>query len=113
MLPVLAGLGRALELAWTSDKVSADDALGMGLVNKVVPAADLEAETQAYALRFASASPVALALTKRAFNQAVLPNFAQWLDQEAEIQEEAASGPDLLEGVRAFMEKRKPAYAAR
>ncbi len=78
-----------------------------------MPAADLEAETQAYAARFAAASPVALALTKRAFNRAVLPNFVQFLEEEAVLQEESASGPDLLEGVRAFMEKRKPAYAAR
>ncbi len=113
LLPVLAGLGRALELAWLSDKFTAEDALRMGLVNKVVPAADLESETQAYAARFAAASPGAVALTKRAFNRTVLPHFAQWLEEEAVLQEEAASGPDLLEGVRAFMEKRKPAYAAR
>jgi 2-(1,2-epoxy-1,2-dihydrophenyl)acetyl-CoA isomerase len=113
MLPALVGLGRALELAWTSDKIDAAEAFRIGLVNRVVPAAELEAATQAYAARFAAASPVALALTKRAFNRAVLPNFAQFLDEEAELQEESASGPDLLEGVRAFMEKRKPAYAAR
>jgi len=113
MLPALVGLGRALELAWTSDKIDAAEASRIGLVNKVVPAADLEAETQAYAARFAAASPVALALTKRAFNRAVLPNFVQFLEEEAVLQEESASGPDLVEGVRAFMEKRKPAYAAR
>jgi 2-(1,2-epoxy-1,2-dihydrophenyl)acetyl-CoA isomerase len=113
MLPVLAGLGRGLELAWTSDKLDAREALRIGLINKVVPAADIEAETQAYAAKFAALSPVALGLTKRAFNRAVIPNFAQWLEDEAQLQEEAAAGPDLLEGVRAFMEKRRPAYAAR
>jgi 2-(1,2-epoxy-1,2-dihydrophenyl)acetyl-CoA isomerase len=113
MLPALVGLGRALELAWTSDKLGAHEAQRIGLVNKVVPAAALEAETQAYAARFAAMSPVALALTKRAFNRAVLPNFEQWLEEEAALQEEAASGPDLLEGVAAFMQKRSPAYAAR
>jgi 2-(1,2-epoxy-1,2-dihydrophenyl)acetyl-CoA isomerase len=113
MLPALVGLGRALELAWTSDKLGAEEALRIGLVNKVVPAATLADETQAYAARFAAASPVALALTKRAFNRAVIPHFAQWLEEEAALQEEAAAGPDLLEGVRAFMEKRRPAYAAR
>jgi len=113
MLPTLVGLGRALELAWTSDKIDAAEALRIGLVNQVVPAASLESATQAYAARFAAASPVALALTKRAFNRAVLPNLAAWLDEEADIQGEAASGPDLMEGVSAFLQKRKPAYAAR
>jgi 2-(1,2-epoxy-1,2-dihydrophenyl)acetyl-CoA isomerase len=113
MLPLLVGLGRALDLAWTSDRIDAAEAHRIGLVNKVVPAADLESETQAYARRLAVVSPGALALTKRAFNRAVMPNFAAWLDEEAELQEEAASGPDLMEGVQAFMQKRKPAFQAR
>jgi len=113
MLPLLAGLGRALELAWTSDKIDAAEALRLGLVNRVVPADRLAEETQRYAERFAGLSPVALALTKRAFNRSVMPNFERWLDEEAELQEEAAAGPDLMEGVNAFMAKRAPAFAAR
>jgi 2-(1,2-epoxy-1,2-dihydrophenyl)acetyl-CoA isomerase len=113
MLPLLAGLGRALELAWTSDKVNAAEALRLGLVNRVVPAERLAEETQDYAARLAGLSPVALALTKRAFNRSVMPNFERWLDEEAELQEEAAAGPDLMEGVNAFMAKRAPAFAAR
>jgi 2-(1,2-epoxy-1,2-dihydrophenyl)acetyl-CoA isomerase len=113
MLPLLAGFGRGLELAWTSDKIDAHEALRLGLVNKVVPAAALADETQAYAARLAQISPIALGMTKRAFNRSMLANFETWLDEEAELQEEAAAGPDLMEGVRAFMEKRKPAFAAR
>jgi 2-(1,2-epoxy-1,2-dihydrophenyl)acetyl-CoA isomerase len=113
MLPVLAGLGRGLELAWTSDRIDAHEAYRLGLVNRVVPAADFARETAAYAERFASISPIAAALTKRAFNRAVIPNFAQWLDEEADLQEEAATGPDLMEGVQAFLQKRTPAFAAR
>jgi 2-(1,2-epoxy-1,2-dihydrophenyl)acetyl-CoA isomerase len=113
LLPTLVGLSRALELAWTSDRVDAEEALRIGLVNKVVPAAELEEATLEFARRLAACSPVALALTKRAFNRAVLPHLAEFLNEEAELQEEAASGPDLMEGVRAFMEKRAPAYAAR
>jgi 2-(1,2-epoxy-1,2-dihydrophenyl)acetyl-CoA isomerase len=113
MLPVLAGFGRGLELAWSSDRIDAHEAHRLGLVNRVVPAARLEEETTAYAERFAGISPVAAGLTKRAFNASVLPQFAAWLDAEADLQEEAASGPDLMEGVAAFMQKRKPAFAAR
>jgi enoyl-CoA hydratase/carnithine racemase len=113
LLPVLAGFGRALELAWTSDRIDAHEALRLGLVNRVVPAASFARETASYAERFAALSPVALALTKRAFNGAVLPHFERWLAQEADLQEEAARAPDLREGVLAFMEKRPPAFAVR
>ncbi|MDQ2857577.1 MAG: enoyl-CoA hydratase-related protein, partial [Candidatus Eremiobacteraeota bacterium] len=98
---------------WSSDRIDAREAHRLGLVNRVVPAADLADETRAYAQRFADISPVSAALTKRAFNRAILPDFARWLDEEAALQEEAAAGPDLLEGVKSFMEKRKPAFAGR
>jgi len=111
MLPLLAGLGRALELAWTSEKIGAEEAWRIGLVNRVVPAAELERATQTYAAQFTRISPAAVALTKRAFNRAVLPNFERWLEEEAELQQAAADGGDVLEGIRAFVEKRKPAYA--
>ena len=112
-LPLLAGFGRGLELAWSSDKLDAHEALRIGLVNRVVPAAAFGDETLAYAQRFAALSPVALGLTKRAIKRAMMPHLVQWLDEEAELQNEAAHGPDLREGVEAFMQKRKPAFAAR
>jgi 2-(1,2-epoxy-1,2-dihydrophenyl)acetyl-CoA isomerase len=111
MLPLLAGLGRALELAWTSEKIGAAEAQRIGLVNRVVPAAGLERETQAFAERFTRLSPAAIAVTKRAFNRAVMPNFERWLEEEADLQQAAADGGDVLEGIRAFVEKRTPAYA--
>ena len=113
MLPLLAGFGRALELAWTSERIDAGEALRLGLVNRVVQAASFAEETARYAERFAALSPVALGLTKRAFNRAVMPHFERWLDEEAELQELAANGPDLREGVLAFMQKRPPAFALR
>jgi 2-(1,2-epoxy-1,2-dihydrophenyl)acetyl-CoA isomerase len=113
MLPLLAGFGRGLELAWSSDKLDAQEALRIGLVNRVVPAAIFEDETLAYAQKFAALSPVAIGLTKRAFNRSMIPHLAQWLEEEADLQTEASQGPDLREGVTAFMQKRKPAFAAR
>jgi 2-(1,2-epoxy-1,2-dihydrophenyl)acetyl-CoA isomerase len=113
LLPILAGFGRALELAWTSDRIDAHEAFRLGLVNRVFPAASFATETASYAERFATLSPVALGLTKRAFNRAVLPHFERWLAEEADLQEEAARAPDLREGVLAFMQKRPPAFAVR
>jgi len=113
MLPILAGLGRGLELAWSSDKLDAHEAQRIGLVNKVVPAASFEAETLAYAQKFASISPVAVGLTKHAFNRSMLPHLKAWLGEEADLQQEASQGPDLREGVQAFLQKRKPEFAAR
>jgi 2-(1,2-epoxy-1,2-dihydrophenyl)acetyl-CoA isomerase len=113
MLPLLAGFGRGLELAWSSDKLDAHEALRIGLVNRVVPAAAFADETLAYVQKFAALSPVAIGLTKRAFNRAMLPHLEAWLDEEADLQTEAAKGPDLREGVQAFMQKRTPAFAAR
>jgi 2-(1,2-epoxy-1,2-dihydrophenyl)acetyl-CoA isomerase len=111
MLPLLAGFGRGLELAWTSEKIGAEEARRIGLINRVVPAAQLEDATRAYAAQFVNISPAAVAVTKRAFNRALLPNFERWLEEEAELQQAAADGGDVLEGIRAFVEKRKPAYA--
>jgi 2-(1,2-epoxy-1,2-dihydrophenyl)acetyl-CoA isomerase len=113
LLPLLAGFGRALELAWTGDRVDAHEAHRLGLVNRVVTAPTLGDETQAFARSFTEVSSTALALTKRAFNRSMLPHLARWLDDEALIQEEAAGSPDFEEGVRAFTEKRKPAFATR
>jgi len=114
MLPLLAGFGRGLELAWTSDRIDAREAQRLGLVNRVIGSGgDLAVETDAYAAALAAVSPVAAALTKRAFNEAMLPRFAAWLEREAAIQEEAAAGPDLMEGVGAFLAKRQPAFSSR
>ena len=113
MLPLLAGFGRGLELAMLSDRIDAHEAHRLGLVNRLVPAASLVAETAALARRLAEVSPIAAGLTKRAFNEAIMPHFAAWLDREADIQEEAATGGDLMEGIGAFLEKRKAAFAPR
>ncbi|MBC5804404.1 MAG: enoyl-CoA hydratase/isomerase family protein, partial [Candidatus Eremiobacteraeota bacterium] len=111
-LPLFAGLGRALELAWTSDRIDAAEAHRIGLVNQIAPADQLEARTLAFAARLTEMSPAALGLTKRAFNCALLPHLAQWLQAEANLQQEASERPDLREGMQAFFEKRPPIFSA-
>ncbi|MGN6565866.1 MAG: enoyl-CoA hydratase [Thermomicrobiales bacterium] len=110
MLPLLVGLGRASELAFTSDRVDAQEAHRLGLINRVVPAADLPEATLALARDLAAMPTRALGLTKRAFNHAILPDLAAWLDYEAHIQETASRTQDHREGVAAFLEKRPATF---
>lgn len=110
LLPVLIGLGRATEFALTNDMISADQALAWGLVNHVALAESLMAETTSLAARLASGPQSAFALTKRAFNKAVLPNLETVLDYEAHLQEIAGRSADHKEGLAAFLEKRPPKF---
>ena len=110
MLPLLVGLGRAADLAFTSDRLDAAEAHRLGLVSRVVPADQLTEATQALARQLADMPTRALGLTKRAFNRAILGNLPEWLDYEAHLQEIAGRTSDHREGVRAFLEKRKATF---
>jgi 2-(1,2-epoxy-1,2-dihydrophenyl)acetyl-CoA isomerase len=110
MLPRLIGLGRAMEMCCTGRKVDAEEALRIGLVNQVVPAADLVASAQKMAARLASLPARALALTKRLLNQSLESDLTKQLEAEAFMQETAGKTADHFEGVVAFLEKRKPIF---
>ena len=110
MLPLLVGIGRAAELAFTSDRIDATEAHRLGLVNRVVPAAELGAATAALAGQLAAMPTRALGLTKRAFNRTILADLETWLDYEAHLQEIAGGTVDHKEGVRAFIEKRQATF---
>lgn len=110
-LPRLVGTAKAFELALTGDKVEAIEAERLGLVNRVVPDAQLMAETYLLARRLAAGAPQALARVKRAFNFAQDATLEQALDYEAILQQDAANGQEYPEGLRAFFEKRPPNFS--
>ena len=109
-LPRLVGYHKALELMLLSEAVDAATMRDLGLVNRVVPAADLEQETQRIAARLAMGPTLAYAATKRLANQAFDVALAEHLDEEARTFARCASTRDFAEGVTAFVEKRKPVF---
>ncbi len=110
LLPALIGLGRASELTFSNQPLSAEKALEWGLVNRVVPYADLMTETSRTAAQLAAGPVGAFGLSKRLFNRAALPNLEEMLDYEAHIQEIAGKSAEHKEGVAAFLEKRVPKF---
>ncbi len=112
-LPRAIGLGRALELAYTNDVLTAPDALALGLVNRVFPDSELMPATLTLAHRLAQAPTYALGLTTRAMNYALDTDLAGALDYEAYLQDTAGRGEDYREGVAAFLEKRAPRFTGK
>lgn len=109
----LAGLGKALEWAWTAEAVSAEEALRFGVVNRIFPAEELLEQTKIFAARLANGPTLAYALTKRVMYSNFSANLSDALEREAELQEVAGQSEDFREGVRAFLEKRPPKYQGR
>jgi len=112
-LPHLAGPARAFEYAATGRDVLADEAERVGLVNRTVPHADLEPVTMELARSFAGAPTRSIGLIKRTLNKALASDLDTTLDYEASIQQIASETEDHQEGVRAFLEKRKPNFKGR
>jgi enoyl-CoA hydratase len=106
----LVGEGKAMELILTGDMIDAQHAYNLGLVNLVVPAADLEAKTLEMANRIAEKSPVALRMAKEAVKTAARANLDEGLRREIDLFALTFSSQDKDEGVRAFLEKRKPDF---
>jgi 2-(1,2-epoxy-1,2-dihydrophenyl)acetyl-CoA isomerase len=109
-LPRLIGFQRATALMMLGDKVTAGDALKMGLIYKILPVAFFEEETMELAIKLANMPTKALGLTKRLLNQSMINNLEQQLALESDLQIEASSSNDYKEGVTAFVEKRKPEF---
>jgi 2-(1,2-epoxy-1,2-dihydrophenyl)acetyl-CoA isomerase len=112
-LPRLIGMQRATALMMTGDKVSATEALQFGMIYKVFDDASLNAEGLALAASLASMPTVGLGLTKRLLNSSFSNNYEMQLEEEAQAQVQAAASHDYTEGVKAFLEKRKPEFTGR
>ena len=113
LLPHLVGTSKALELALftsASDRLSAQEAAGLNLVNRVVSHDDLMTLTHEWAHRLSTMPTFAIGLTKRAMYGAVHRTLAQALDYEAQVQEATFRSHDFGEGVTAFIEKRAPSF---
>jgi 2-(1,2-epoxy-1,2-dihydrophenyl)acetyl-CoA isomerase len=111
-LPRLVGPAKALDLCWTGEMVAADEALRLGLVQRVWPAGDFEQEWRAYARRLASGPQVAIRATKASLRAAPSRTMEQCLAAERAAQAACWNSPDAAEGVRAFVGKRQAIFAA-
>jgi enoyl-CoA hydratase len=106
----IVGRGRALELLLTGDQISAQEAHRLGLVNRVVAAADLMAEAKKLAAALAAKAPVALRYILEAVHKGLEMPFPQAQIFEATLFGLVASTDDMREGTKAFLEKRKPEF---
>ncbi|HEY9772332.1 MAG TPA: enoyl-CoA hydratase-related protein [Planktothrix sp.] len=112
-LPRLIGATKAFELMLSAEKLEAADAMRLGLVNKVVTPEEVVPEAVALAEKLAMGPTKAFGLTKRALNRAIFPDLEELLEYEACLQEIAGRSDDFIEGVKAFVEKRQPAYTGK
>jgi 2-(1,2-epoxy-1,2-dihydrophenyl)acetyl-CoA isomerase len=112
-LPRLVGTARALALALTGEKLSAEDAAAWGLIWKCVEDDDLPEATEALLAQFASGPTKGLAAIKRAIHGSAARTLEQQLDVERDVQRELGFGDDYREGVAAFAAKRAPRFTGR
>lgn len=109
-LPRLVGKGIAMEILLTGDMVSAPRAYEIGLVNRVVPAAELMTEAKKLAQALAAKAPIAVRFIIEAVNQGLESPFAAGEYLETSLFGTIASSEDMREGTKAFLEKRKPVW---
>lgn len=109
-LPRLIGFQRATALMMMGDKVTADEALHMGMIYKVYADTDLQKEAFGLAQKLSNMPTMGLGYTKRALNMSLFNNLDDQLAAEAELQTAAGQTQDYKEGVNAFLEKRKPDF---
>jgi enoyl-CoA hydratase len=109
-LPRIVGRGKALELILGAETITAREALGIGLVSRVVKGANLAAETEALARTMANKAPIALRFIKEAVNKGLDLTLEQGLRLEADLYFLLHTTADRTEGINAFLKKRKPKF---
>jgi 2-(1,2-epoxy-1,2-dihydrophenyl)acetyl-CoA isomerase len=110
-LPRLIGFGKASALMMLGEKVAASDAERMGMIYKVAEDANLQTEALAIARTLSELPTKAIGLTKRLLNQSMFNPLDKQLEYEGDTQVHAAQTLDYTEGVKAFLEKRKPVFS--
>jgi enoyl-CoA hydratase/carnithine racemase len=112
VVPVSRSIGRkrALELLFYGELISAQEALSMGLINKVIPEADLDKETRNWAAKLAQKSPLALQIAKKSFYATADLDYYKAFEYMNEAFARLCSTEDAKEGICAFKEKRTPTW---
>ena len=109
-LPRLVGNSKAYDMMITGDMIDADEALRIGLVNKVVPHEKLEESTREYAFTLAKGAPIPIRLIKKAIFSGANTTVQSAMEYESFAQSLCFQSKDFPEGVKAFMEKRSPNF---
>ena len=112
-LPRIVGTRKALEIALLSEPFAADEALRLGLVNRVLPAAELDAAAHTMATRLASGPTLAYGHMRRLMRGSFDHDLAKQLQAEAQCFDACARTADLREGIEAFFAKRPPQFQGR
>jgi 2-(1,2-epoxy-1,2-dihydrophenyl)acetyl-CoA isomerase len=113
LLPRLIGMARAKEVALFGDMWSAEDAAGIGLVNRVLPVDELDAFVDDWATKLAAGPPLALSMTKTLLHASSMASMEQAVEDEARCQALNFSTKDTAEAMVAFAEKRQPVFIGR
>jgi 2-(1,2-epoxy-1,2-dihydrophenyl)acetyl-CoA isomerase len=113
LLPRLVGLHKAKELALLGEMLDAKEAERIGIVNRVVPDAELDEFVDGWARRLAAGPPLALQLTKRMLTMGLATSLSEALHQEAMAQSVTAASDDTREAMSAFFGKREPSFRGR
>jgi enoyl-CoA hydratase/carnithine racemase len=113
VLPRLVGLHKAKELAFFADIISAKEALELGIVNRVVANAEIDAFVADWAARLAAGPPLALSMTKKLLNAGLHSSIAEAVEAEAQAQTVNFGTADTAEAMAAFVQKRDPEFRGR